>query len=149
LCKNQHIIPSQTPNVQLILQWKIYRTPKMGHQLIGSTPIWNGTSLDQHTFLQCKFDTYIIQLGGIILQKVNQILKAIDFNNQLSNKMQSKTWIIYEAYKTSKCFVLDDAQGVHNRQVTWEDGAHHWLKCVQSWENIAHAYGLPKTLILC
>jgi hypothetical protein len=62
--------------------------------------------------------------------------------------MQSKTWIIYEAYKTSKYFVLDDGQGVHNRWVTWENGAHHWLKCVQSWENIAHAYGLPKILIL-
>jgi hypothetical protein len=78
----------------------------MRHQVIGSNPIWNRTSLDQHTFLQCKFDTYIIELGGIVLQKVNEILKAIDFNNQLSNKMQSKTWIIYEAYKTSNVLFL-------------------------------------------
>jgi hypothetical protein len=47
-----------------------------------------------------------------------------------------------------QCFVLDDAQGVHNRWVTWKDGEHDWLKCVQNWENIAHAYGLPKVLIL-
>jgi hypothetical protein len=87
LSKNQQITPSQTRNVQLILQWRIYKTLKMGHQLIGSTPIWNGTSLDQHTFLQCKFDTYIIQLGGIVFQKVNDILKAIYFNNQLRNKI--------------------------------------------------------------
>jgi uncharacterized radical SAM superfamily protein len=32
----------------------------------------------------------------------------------------------------------------------WHEKMEHVisLKCVQSWENIAHAYGLPKVLML-